>query len=283
MKVENIQKTISGLSKFWDGSPIIRTRANVEENAALYDRRLSIHLMVQPIIANRILADPLMASQGILARFLIAPTRSLAGKRPYHSRDATQDTRIIQYHDLVTHLLKQKVVMNEYGGIDFSILALSDEAKTLWIKAYNVIGENLGKDAPLDDIRPTASKMAENIARIAAIFAVCERCVAVTPEQMNRAITLGEYYLETAQALRRHSQVDLVLEQARIVLDWWNEKGMSEIVANEHFKGFPQDSGARAKSASARTIMATLVDHGYCAVSGNDSNQNPNGWKRIDV
>ena len=44
MNKENMEKTIAGLSKYWDGALIVRTRAALGESVTKFDRRLSIHL-----------------------------------------------------------------------------------------------------------------------------------------------------------------------------------------------------------------------------------------------
>lgn len=81
MNPDNAMKTIAGLSKFWDGDPIMRTRATEGESALLFDRRLTVHLMIQPIIGDKVLTDPLLLQQGILARFLMVDPPTLAGTR----------------------------------------------------------------------------------------------------------------------------------------------------------------------------------------------------------
>ena len=51
MNADNILKTAAGLSELWDGKRITRVRAS-DETALLYDRSLSLHLMVQPVVAS---------------------------------------------------------------------------------------------------------------------------------------------------------------------------------------------------------------------------------------
>jgi hypothetical protein len=44
----------------------------------LYGRRLAMHLMVQPIIAQKVLSDPLLHGQGFLNRCLACWPTSIA-------------------------------------------------------------------------------------------------------------------------------------------------------------------------------------------------------------
>jgi hypothetical protein len=81
MSEESELRTITLLSRLWDGSPIDRVRATEKEHTTLFGRRLAVHLMVQPEIAHRLLAKSLYRSQGLLARFLIVAPTSLIGTR----------------------------------------------------------------------------------------------------------------------------------------------------------------------------------------------------------
>jgi hypothetical protein len=61
-------KAVTTLSSLWDGSPIDRARSWLVK---AYDRRLSLHLMLQPYLAMQLLSDPLQQRQGILGRCLM--------------------------------------------------------------------------------------------------------------------------------------------------------------------------------------------------------------------
>jgi len=76
MSADNRLKTVAGLSALWGGDAINRTRAG-DGASTLYGRRLAAHLMVQPIAARPLLADPVATGQGFLARFLIADPTTL--------------------------------------------------------------------------------------------------------------------------------------------------------------------------------------------------------------
>ncbi|WP_146348522.1 DUF3987 domain-containing protein [Phaeobacter marinintestinus] len=58
MSKDNRLKTISTLSSLWDGTPITRTRAG-DGTKTLFGRRITMHLMVQPKVAQGLLGDGL--------------------------------------------------------------------------------------------------------------------------------------------------------------------------------------------------------------------------------
>ncbi|MCC7221350.1 MAG: DUF3987 domain-containing protein, partial [Candidatus Contendobacter sp.] len=78
MQKETRLRTIATLSKLWDGRPLDRVRAG-DGASVLYDRRLSLHLMMQPLVASELFTDPIYTDQGFLARVLCAWPESTAG------------------------------------------------------------------------------------------------------------------------------------------------------------------------------------------------------------
>jgi Protein of unknown function (DUF3987) len=73
-------RTAAGLSTLWDGDPIKRVRAT-DSTMTLPGRRLAIHLMVQPEVADIWLRDQLLMGQGLHSRLLISAPESAAGTR----------------------------------------------------------------------------------------------------------------------------------------------------------------------------------------------------------
>jgi len=69
-------RTGSGLSDLWDGKAIKRVRGG-DGVLFLKGRRLSLHLMVQPGIAEALLADPILMQQGLLSRVLVSAPPSI--------------------------------------------------------------------------------------------------------------------------------------------------------------------------------------------------------------
>jgi hypothetical protein len=67
MNSDNRQKTLAALNDLWGGNPIRRTRQG-DGSFTLYDRRLAIHLMVQPTIAYAIYVRPARSRYRFLAK-----------------------------------------------------------------------------------------------------------------------------------------------------------------------------------------------------------------------
>ena len=78
MSPDNKLRTAAGLSDLWDGGVIRRVRSG-EGTVILPGRRLCVHLMAQPAVADILFRDALLADQGLLSRMLVsAPERRRA-------------------------------------------------------------------------------------------------------------------------------------------------------------------------------------------------------------
>jgi hypothetical protein len=85
-------RTATGLSKFWDGSPVDRVRA-LDGTLYLVGRRLAMHLMVQPRVGDLLLRDGLLIDQGLASRLLVSAPESAAGTRLSHDLRRTPSRR----------------------------------------------------------------------------------------------------------------------------------------------------------------------------------------------
>jgi len=285
MNADNAAKTIGGLSKIWDGSTIIRTRAKDDESSFLDNRRLSAHLMVQPIISNKIFQDPLLKEQGILARFFVSHPKSLAGTRfisPVEQEETDNDKKLAiqKYNKLIADLLKRKYETDESGGIIFEKITLDKTAYDLWAMFFNRIEEQLSEGGQYNHMKPTAQKMAENTIRIAGIFAVVEGTEQINFDQMTRAVNLGSYYLEQYQLAMDKAETDTEMVNANTLLKWFKAKEMSIISITDLNKA-PRSTGAR-KRQIGRELMDLLTLHGYTLLIEKNKNGESCKWRLIN-
>src|SRR3546814_2873476 len=80
MSDESRLRTGAGLSSFWDGTPVKHVRGG-DGVSLLTGRRLSLHAMVQPGIAEDLLDDPMLQQQALPSRLLVAAPASISGTR----------------------------------------------------------------------------------------------------------------------------------------------------------------------------------------------------------
>jgi hypothetical protein len=153
MNKDNALKTMSGLSKYWDGAPIIRTRAGQGESGELFDRRLTVHLQVQPIVAQDVLSDPVMIGQGLLARFLVASATSQAGSRLYRGKNPHQNPAVSLFQNAIARLLQVTPETAAGGGMVLPHIQLTKSARESWIAAYNEVEVAIGAGEQLESIK----------------------------------------------------------------------------------------------------------------------------------
>src|SRR5262249_37779950 len=105
-------RTATGLSNFWDGEPIRRVRAT-DGSSILVGRRLSLHLRVQPAIADLLLTDEIVGGQGLLSRMLMVRPASLAGTRFSKPERSTTPLALARYDAHMQQCLRAQPRLNE--------------------------------------------------------------------------------------------------------------------------------------------------------------------------
>jgi hypothetical protein len=229
---DNEIKTIAFLSKAWQGRSLNRTRATDDvPHSSLYGRRLSMHLMVQPKIAERATQSELYRSQGFLARLLLCHQDSIAGSR---LRDENappmrveEDPRIARYGSAISALLREPPREDlEVGGLDPRVLEISQPGFRLLVRAYNEIERAQARGRALEDVRAWASKSMEHACRIAGVLALIANPNAgmVGAEEMAGALKLTEYYLSEYQRLVGVGKPTEDVAAAQALLDWMQRR-----------------------------------------------------------
>ncbi|MCE7765259.1 DUF3987 domain-containing protein [Pseudomonas putida] len=148
MSRDNMIKAITHLSTLWDGSPIDRSRAMSGKSLRAYDRRLSMHLMLQPHTADRLLQDVDIKDQGILGRCLISWPERLVGQRLYKAIDLTRDPKVHLYQQRIAALMQKPWSRHKDGGLNPAALELSPRAREAPSQALGQHRSNVRTRAP---------------------------------------------------------------------------------------------------------------------------------------
>ncbi|MEE4156640.1 YfjI family protein [Pseudomonas viridiflava] len=266
MSRDNRLKAVTTLSSLWDGSPIDRARSMAGESLRAYDRRLSLHLMLQPYLAMQLLSDPLLQGQGILGRCLMTWPTSLAGQRSYQAVDLSKDAALKRYHYRLSALFYQPWSLSADGALQLSKLSLSPLARRRWIDLHDAIEAQLGEFGELASVRPSGSKAADNLLRIAGILAVVEESSVVEVDHIQRASALVGYYLTEIQRLTEQEPVCRVKEEADRLLRWLQVKDWKRFSIRELNRNGPRF--ARKSSRHAAKLLVELIDHQWLITDG---------------
>ena len=266
MSRDNRLKAVTTLSSLWDGSPIDRARSMAGESLRAYDRRLSLHLMLQPYLAMQLLSDPLLQGQGILGRCLMTWPTSLAGQRSYQAVDLSKDAALKRYHHRLSALFYQPWSLSADGALQLSKLSLSPLARRRWIDLHDAIEAQLGEFGELASVRPSGSKAADNLLRVAGILAVLEESSVVEVDHIQRASALVGYYLTEIQRLTEQEPVCRVKEEADRLLRWLQVKDWKRFSIRELNRNGPRF--ARKSSRHTAKLLVELIDHQWLITDG---------------
>jgi hypothetical protein len=140
MARETVTRTVGSLSKLWDKGTIDRIRAG-DGVTKLYGRRVALHLMMQPIIAERALSDDVLSGQGFLARCLLAWPESTAGHRPYVAESLNDDPAMLKYVSTLAALHGKPLPLadDQRNELAPPALRLAPEAFRVWRGVHDVI------------------------------------------------------------------------------------------------------------------------------------------------
>lgn len=261
MSKENQLKAITTLSALWDGSPIDRARSMPGESLRAYDRRLSLHLMLQPYLATQLLTDRMINGQGILGRCLISWPERLVGRRLYKAVDLTRDARIQRYQARITALLDKPLSLHNDGSLNPDRLELTPSARTAWIDIHDTIECQSGEFGELAGIQSVAGKAAANVLRIAGVLAVIEGAPVVDEPHIQRASTLMDYYLAEIQRLTEQEPINTLREQADRLLRWLTQKGWTQFTVRDLNRNGPRF--ARKSSHHTITLLVELISYSW--------------------
>jgi Protein of unknown function (DUF3987) len=261
MSDEAKMRTAAGLSKLWDGAMIKRVRSG-DGNLILPGKRLSLHLMVQPIVADALFRDPLLQGQGLLSRLLTSVPDSTSGTRLWKDPEPESDTALKRYGARILSIFKRPAPTKKRNEVDPRELPLSEEATGRWIIFADHVEERLAPGAEFNEIRGLGNKLGEHAVRIADVLSLVENLNAaeISAGHLEAGMTLAEYYASEADRLLGAARVRSEIKIARRLLDWllreWDEGVISLPDIYQRLR--PIDD-----AETARKYVAILKRHGW--------------------
>jgi Protein of unknown function (DUF3987) len=188
---------------------------------------------------------------------------STAGTRQYNEANVRLARDLVDYTLKITTILKTKLPLaeGEKNELVPPSLALSTEAKKLWIKFHNAVEELLGEDQPFAVIRGFANKAAEHALRIAGVLTLYGdiKATEIATDAMQAGIDLIQYYLSEALRLFHSSQTDPELILAEKLLAWSQQRGKHVALVEIYQRGLNAISDAE----TARRLAKILEAHGW--------------------
>lgn len=240
MSRDNRTKSAAGFSKLWDSGEFARIRAG-DGAAKFYGRRLAMHVMVQPVIAERVLSDDVLTGQGFLPRCLVAWPASTVGTRSYCDADLSRDPALARYWSRMRDLLTAPLPLREgsRNELEPRALSLAPDAKALWVNVHNAVEADMAGE--FASVRAWASKAASQVARIAGVLTLVEEpgATAIRVETVERAARLAMYYLREAARVAGTASVPAKVKHAEALLSWCRETGRTLLYSSDALRNGP--------------------------------------------
>jgi hypothetical protein len=265
MSDENRLKSAAGLSKLWDCGEFDRVRSGDGANK-YFGRRVASHLMVQPVVAERVLSDDILTQQGLLARALLAWPTSTIGERPYVDTDLTQHPAVRRFHGRIGELLARPWCSAEDSQHELAppALHLTADAKALWVSAHDAIETDQREGGAWVNVRPWASKAGAQILRIAGVFTVIEDpdATMIEGDAIARAARLVDWHLAEAVRIVGTAAVPAEVRNAEALLDWCRRERLNVVYSGQALQFGPS---ALRSLDSFNVAMTVLEKAGWAA------------------
>ena len=279
MHKEHVMRTFASWNVLWDGGRLTQKRTSVETRR-VRDVRMTINLMVQPNILERVLNDNagLIRDIGLQSRFLFCYPASTMGRRQYQPPVQTPQA-IIDFNNRCYSLLVSVPLshpVTSAGSPDTTrvkppVLPLSLKAHQLWVAYYDRIERELV--GQFDDVKDVASKAAEQAARLAAIFWVFENNRGPVPgDEIDEptaisATLVAAWFLRETQRVLQAFKRSEAERRAEDLVAWLLARGQPWILASEILHSGPVGTRKRGDRDLA---LGVLRDRGL-AETGKDA------------
>jgi hypothetical protein len=216
MNADNRAKSAGAFNLLWDDGEISVSRSTTGR-IQLYDRRLSIHWLIQPDAATEAVQDTLLSNIGFWPRFLCAwpaPGKPRAAK-PFRPE---QDSRIGAFWDRCYRLLSDP--LSEDCG-NLPVLELDADAHNFVCRFFEQMEQAAKtKGGLLEPVKPFALRATEQLCRVAGVLTVFSDHRTISLQTAIGAAQLVTYSLETWRGIFGAREESAARSDAKLLLDW---------------------------------------------------------------
>lgn len=222
MSKESAMRNLALQNVLWDGGSQTIDR-KTGDSYTLESARLTVAIQAQEAAIKSFIDNTgdLARGTGFFARFLFSRPKSTQGTR-YFKDAPTGMPKMGAFNKRLSSILNTKLNTDIKGRLTPKTLDFSTSAKEEWVGVFNAVEKKLCAGGELSDVRDVASKVADNIARVACLlqFFKDPDCSQVEADILSSAAQLVEWYLLESQ--RFFNELCLTPEQANCVaLDDW--------------------------------------------------------------
>lgn len=260
---ESRMRTAALLNTLWDGEPIRRRRVGTGATF-LPGRRCSAHIMLQPIVADRLFGDPMLDGIGLTSRILLVAPDSTAGTRFYKDAPADAVLALASYGDRLRYLLKRPPATRPDmpDALAPPAMKLHPDAAAEWIAFHDLCEGAMATDGGLASIRPFAAKLAEHAGRLAAVLTLYgdPDALEVPLVAMQAGVALATHYANEMLRLQGGASVSPELRSAQRLLTWWQEQQSPALHLATIYQRGP---GSLRDAKAAKRAVQILEEHDW--------------------
>lgn len=214
------------LNKLWDGDSLHVSR-KTSQSYIVRDARLTVSIMVQPKTLAKFLSKQgaLFRDNGLGARFMFACPYSTQGTRFIQSVNPSW-LNLSAFQDRLTQILDSTLPDASQNPSVRTTLKFSPEAQSSWTYFYNQVEGDLIAGRYLADVKDGASKIADNLARVAALFHYFEGNQGdISLDTMDRAAAVCSWYMHEFKRLFASApEVPIEILDAQELERWFNDQ-----------------------------------------------------------
>jgi len=158
----------SKLNAFWSGSPVTVDRVT-SDSYVLRGVRLTAGVMVQPKAVEDFVAEKGESARdsGLLARMIICAPDSTQGTR-FAGNEIDADDKCRAFGERITELLEQYAAAASEPEFERKVIKFSPQAAEAWVRYFNFVEQQIQPGQGYAEASDHASKLADNVARVAA-------------------------------------------------------------------------------------------------------------------
>ena len=214
-------ETLSILNSMWSGESYSKvTIAHGEQN--IIGKRLAMHLMIQPHVAENVLNDDDMKVSGFTGRILLCRPPTRIGTRIWEEAPGPEvDFALGMYGSHLQSLFRAAEV-DDKGAMKLRTLPLSERADELALEFYNAVERAQRPGGCYAKVKAQAGRAEEQARRIAGNLELfyCPRATTVTELNMGRGIAAARWYLNEALRIVWDEALADEVKDAEDILTW---------------------------------------------------------------
>lgn len=168
---DKIMRNLALQNVLWDGGshPVGRRTSECFE---VHGARLTIGLQAQESVLREFCNQygSLARGIGFFARFLFAWPKSMQGERIISTMPPEEPPASRLFNRRLSELINLPVSMDADGALTPILLDMTEDGRDVWVEIANDIERELKPLGDLAEVRDVASKAADNVVRVAALF-----------------------------------------------------------------------------------------------------------------